>query len=201
MNFELLPVDETLEILKAQANPKKAFIEIIAECNIKLPSKIWNEYSSLNISVDINEAIDWLQSCINKYPKTTGVYLGLDTLNMDNGKGQNVEIGLSTSCNPKEFSDEWAYDCEVYGDSHLIKGLSDVSDSFENEDKWTSDELRFAEYMIFLAYSGIVFREALKELKLDNDLLSIWGFHDGDMFLLSQCLSGKFTLITDKDFE
>jgi len=199
MNFELLPIDETMQILRTESDSKIAFQRIIGYANKNLPSQIWKEYEKLNIERDIEEASIWLQKSIAEFPDSKGIYLGLDTLNMDEGNGTNVEIGLSKSCNPVEFSDDWTYDCEDYGESHLIKGLSEVADTFTNSEKWTYDETSFAEYIVFLAYSGIVLRGALNKLETKNDFIAIWGFHDGDMFFLMQKAQGIKSIVTEID--
>jgi len=198
MNFDLIPIDETLHILRVETDPKIVFEKIIDCCNNNLPSEIWKEYESLNLKRDIQDATIWIQNTLTKHPDTTGYYLGLDTLNMDNGKGTNLEIGLSNSCNPLDISDAWAYQCENYGKPHLIKGLSEVSDTFTNTKKWSDEEISFTEYIVFLGYSGVVLKEALNKLKTENDFLSIWGFHDGDMFFLTQKINGVRSIVTEK---
>lgn len=196
MDFNLLPFDKLLSELENQKDPDKAFSNIVGFGNDALPSKIWETFKDVKLEKDIQEATNWIQSTIDEFPEAKGIYLGLDTLNMDNGKGTNVEIGLSDDCDPHVFSDEWTYECENYGDSHLIGSLYSVSDSFSNEKKWSNDETSFAEYLIFLGYSGVVLREALLKVKIKNDFISIWGFHDGDMFYLVNKIGEKRNIIT-----
>jgi len=195
MNFELLPIDETIAVLRTEMNPVLAFRQIVNYGEQRLPSKIWDEYKNLDIERDIKLATEWMVSSISEFPNSTGIYLGLDTLNMDDGNGTNVEIGFSEDCDPSILNDEWTYDIENYGEGHLIEGLNEVSDTFINEDKWTDDERSFTEYLIFLGYSGVVLREALKKANINHDYLSNWGFHDGDMFFLIQ-KKGGLTIIT-----
>ena len=199
MNWKDLPIDETRREIRVGVNPTKSFIKIVDYGRQKLQSKIWSEFENMNIERDIKAAEIWLNQTFKKFPGFSGIYLGLDTLNMENGKGTNVEIGLSKSCNPSIFSDEWAYECENYGESHLIKGLYEVSDCFNNENQWTTDEQNFTEYLIFLGYSGLVLKEALTNLKIENDFLSLWGFHDGDMFFLTQKIGNKNSIVTEID--
>ena len=199
MNFELLPIDETMQILRTESDSRIAFQKIIDQANKSLPSEIWKEYEKLNIERDIEDATNWLQKSLNEFPESKGIYLGLDTLNMDEGDGTNLEIGLSSSCNPNDFSDDWAYECEDYGESHLIKGLFEVADTFSDSEKWTNDETSFSEYIVFLAYSGVVLKSALDKLETKNDFLSIWGFHDGDMFFLMQKVNGIKFIVTEID--
>jgi hypothetical protein len=74
-------------------------------------------------------------------------------------------------------------------------------DTFVNEEKWTSYERSFAEYLIFSGYSGIVFREVLLMVEIKNDFLSIWGFHDGDSFFLVAQLLGKRKIMLEAVFK
>lgn len=199
MNFKLLPIDETMQILRIESDSKIAFHKILEQANKNLPSEIWKEYEKLNIERDIEDAVIWLKKILIQFPDSKGIYLGLDTLNMDEGNGTNVEIGLSKSCNPNEFSGDWTYDCEDHGEPHLIKGLYEVADTFGSSERWTNDEVSFAEYLVFLGYSGVVLKGALSKLEINNDFLSIWGFHDGDMYFLMQKANGIESIVTEID--
>jgi hypothetical protein len=161
--------------------------------NLFLPSKIWQEFSQMPFNEDIAKSVSWIKATLNEYPGAKGIYLGLDTLNMNGGDGENIEIGLNTKCDPKVLDNEFSFDCDHYGQRHLIRGLFEVSENFDSE-KWNREESRQAEYFIFLCYSGLVLREALIQANIQNDFISLWGFHDGDMFFLMQKI-GDSTLI------
>ena len=199
MNWEELPINEIRRELRIEENPKKAFHNIINFGRQKLQSNIWNEFENMNIERDIQDIQFWLKPNLYEFPDFSGIYFGLDTLNMEGGNGTNLEIGLSNSCDPKIFNDEWAFQCEKYGESHLIKGLFEVSDCFDNGEKWSNDERNFTEYIIFLSYSGVILREALNNIKIENDYISLWGFHDGDMFFLTQKINGINSIVTEID--
>lgn len=196
MDFEKLPIDETMLVLINERQPEKTFNKILDYCNERLPSMIWQEYAQMNLARDIENATNWLQTWIDTFPGATGIYLGLDTLNMDEGDGTNIEIGLSETCNPGSINSEWIYDCENYGEGHLIRSLFEVKQSF-NDEKWTDEERSFAEYMIFLGFSGVVLREALSKIKTSNNFSSVWGFHDGDMFPLINKIGDTITVVTN----
>ena len=198
--MEDLPIDKFLSIISHEPDPNIAFQKIINLSKETLPSGIWDSFFVMNINADIIPAKEWIQKALTNFPETTGIYLGLDTLNMENGLGSNSEIGLSSNCNPEELSSDWTYECDHYAENHLIKGLSDISNVFQKEEQYTSDERSFAEYLVFLGYSGIVFREALLKVKYKNDFLAIWGFHDGDMFYLANQLSGKKKIVASEEF-
>jgi hypothetical protein len=147
--------------------------------------------------IDISAATEWIKKCLKNVPEVRGIYLGLDTLNMEYGKGSNVEIGMNSKCDPTKISIDWAFDCDTYGDRHLIKGLYSFFANFTGPD----DENKYlAEYVIFLGYSGIVLREALLKASIPSDFISCWGFHDGDLLLLMNSIGGKVTFLANKEF-
>jgi hypothetical protein len=197
MDFTL--IDDIINAIQNIPDAKAALESIIHSANKKLPSKIWANFNSLTIQTDTAGAEKWIQSNINQYPGTKGIYLGLDTLNMDNGKGTNIEIGLSAECDPRIFSTDWSYECDYYGKGHLINGLFLMSDSFSQSEKWSYEERSTAKYVIFLGYSGIILREALQKIDIENDFLSVWGFHDGDMFFLINKRGNTRTCIANID--
>lgn len=181
-----LPVDEILTEIRIEKDPRKAMRHIVESGRNLLASEIWDAFEEMDMERDIRAAQHWLEDNLDQLPDFTGIYFGLDTLNMDEGDGSNLEIGLSHSCDPGVLSDEWVYECEYYGESHLIKGLFEVSDCFSNEEKWGDEVVNFAEYTIFLGYSGLILRETLNRLEIKNNFISVWGFHDGDTFFLMQ---------------
>jgi hypothetical protein len=198
MDWEKLPVDQILLEITNQSNAVLAFENIIGFGKEAISSKIWDTFSKMDVKNDIEESTKWIKRSLNKFPDSKGIYLGLDTLNMNGGKGSNVEIGLSSTCDPEIISDDWIFKCDNYGSKHLIKGLYLVSDSFTNIELSSSGESSFAEYVVFLGYSGLVLRDALLNVETENDFISIWGFHDGDMFYLVQKINNKVSVIANK---
>jgi hypothetical protein len=179
-------IDTILNEVQMTSPPQKGFQNILDFAQKEFASAIWDTFRNMNFERDIQEAITWLKTSFQLSDKFTGIYLGLDTLNMNEGTGYNIEIGLSSICNPAILEDSWLYECEVYGENHLIRSLYEVEDSFSNEEKWNNKERSKAEYTIFLAYSGLVLREALQNTEIKQDFLAMWGFHDGDIFYLMQ---------------
>lgn len=196
MNLEKT-IKSTLDTLKNEDNPSEAFGKLIQEGKKELDSDIWDALPKVDIDKDISEAKNWLLSELSNYPGTKGLYFGLDTLNMDEGRGHNVEIGFSKSCNPAVLNDEWTYECDKYGESHLIKGLFDMWKVFYNKEKWSAKEVNFVEYVVFLGYSGIVLKQALTQIDSLGDYLSMWGFHDGDMGYLIQSVGGNKKVLAE----
>lgn len=184
-------IDLILKEVERTSPPQKGFQNILDFAQKELPSAIWDTFRNTNFERDIQEAITWLKTCIQLSDNFTGIYFGLDTLNMNEGTGENVEIGLSSICNPAILEDSWLYESKVRGKSHLIRSLYEVEDSFSNEEKWNNTERHEAEYAIFLGYSGFILREALQNIDVKQDFLSMWGFHDGDIFYLMQQNNGQ----------
>lgn len=195
MNFKLIPLKEIRKEITLQPDPALAFKNILAAAKKNCPRLAWGQFSDKYLKKDITAATNWIQQTLDKKPKAKGIYLGLDTLNMNKGKGSNVEIGLNTKCDPAILSDEWIFDCDHYGESHLIKGLYLFFKNFIGPDKDNKD---LAEYTIFLAYSGLVLREALLQVETKRDLIACWGFHDGDIFLLMNRIGQKNTVLANK---
>lgn len=195
MDFELIPFDEIRNEIALQANPKLAFNDILQATKKNCPALDWDQFSVNYMDEDINEAVEWIKKALKKRPQAKGIYLGLDTLNMKDGRGSNVEIGMNANCDPAEISTDYAFHCDTYGDRHLIKGLYTFFANFVGPD---DDSSALAEYVIFLGYSGVVLREALLKADIKSDFISCWGFHDGDLFLLMNSIAQKITFLANK---
>jgi len=197
MHFELIPFEEIRNEITLQANPELAFKNILRASKKNCPTLDWDQFSANYMDIDISAASKWIIKSLKNAPEVSGIYLGLDTLNMEDGKGSNVEIGMNSSCDPTKISIDWAFDCDTYGDRHLIKGLYSFFANFTGSD----DENKYlAEYIIFLAYSGLVLREALLKANNQRDFISCWGFHDGDLFLLMNSIGGKVAFLANSVF-
>lgn len=198
-----LPVEELLEIVRAGINPEKTWRSILALCNGSAPSSLWDLLPALDINADIERAARWIQVELdNKLSACTGIYLGLDTLNMRAGDGKNVETGGSALCEPSEDSSDWLSSDLAYGADHILLGLFHLRAKYSEEEWRVGDKsvaagslFGFADYMLFLGYSGVVLGHACKLIKSNRARLFVWGFHDGDMFLLGRSSGNEFTLL------
>jgi hypothetical protein len=198
-----LPVKELLEIVRAGVNPEKTWRSILALCKDSAPSGLWDLLPAVDFNADIERAARWIQVELdNKLSACTGIYLGLDTLNMRGGDGKNVEIGGSTLCEPSEDSSDWLSSDLAYGAEHLLRGLFHLRAKY-SEKEWrvgdksvaTGSLFGFADYLLVLGYSGVVLGHACKLIKSNRARLFVWGFHDGDIFLLGRGSGNKFTLL------
>ncbi|MDG3006514.1 hypothetical protein [Paludisphaera mucosa] len=105
-------------------------------------------------------------------------------MDTSDGRGGNVEIAATSNCDAEGFDLNWTMGCEWYGEPHLIRGLHEMKAIYERPIWRRLSE--FAEYSLFLGYSGIVLAEAFEGMGLESEIRMAWGFHDGDLFLLGR---------------
>jgi hypothetical protein len=180
-------IDRVTDIVKTTEDSAAGWTRLLHVCKAERPSELWDALPSPDVKSDVHAATAWLTSQLHhrEAPKPfRGVYLGLDTLNMDDGAGHNLELGATASCDPFGSNHEWVWSCEWYGDRHLIRGLLILKEEYERE-RWT-EEYDFADYALFLGYSGLVLGGALAAIAVREPLLATWGFHDGDLFVLGR---------------
>lgn len=179
-------IDATLSILRGDGAPAAKWQAMIEEWSRFRPSPVWSDLAP-TIDADVDAAAEWLRAHLVESP-SKGVYLGLDTLNMDGGAGSNVEIGGTMDCDPNAASIDWAWECEWSGEPHLIGGLVAMKERYEDSE--VSSE---ADYLVFLGYSGLVLGAAAARLRPDEPVLFVWGFHDGDLFKLGRASRDGWT--------
>ena len=186
-------IDRSLAIIRDQSNPQRAWDEVISFCNSSIASSLWASLPRPDLVKDTQEAALWLSRQAFPSADTTGIYLGLDTLNMREGNGMNVGIGVTSKCDVAKEETEWAYNDLNYGTDHLIYGLHPLHKVY-SKPEW-QDLFSFADYILFLTYSGIVLGQALSQLQTKQSFLAVWGFHDGDLFVLGRKTPERFELI------
>ncbi len=186
-------VPAILKLVRTGGDPKRSLEQLLDLCAEARPSSAWNTMKGIDVERDVGESRDWLKRELARRASTTGVYLGLDTLNMDDGAGHNVEIGGSAKADPEALDTEWAFENSWFGERHLIRGLLEMHGVYSS----IRDLFSFADYALFLGYSGIVLAAAAE--RLDRKLRSggmgrlyIWGFHDGDLFPLCSSVGDHF---------
>jgi len=190
-----MPIDELLTILRKKADPKAAWGQTLDLLRGSIPSNLWDALPSMEIQRDAEAAAAWLRAALKEASGPIGVYLGLDTLNMDAGAGYNVEVGWKAGFNVEDDGTEWIYSGLEYGPRHLIEGLSDLH-AIYSRPEW-EELFSSADYLLFLAYSGVVLRAAICLAPLPRPLLATWGFHDGDMFVLGMSTDEGFTTVAE----
>lgn len=117
-----IPFADILAIVRKWHEPTAAFEALREIGEARLQSPVWRTIDVPDIESDIEDAGEWLRATVSPY-RPTCVYFGLDTLNEDDGAGKNVEIGMTIKADPAPLAMEWAWNCEKYGDDHLIRGM------------------------------------------------------------------------------
>jgi hypothetical protein len=105
-------------------------------------------------------------------------------MDMCDDRGSNVEIAATSRCNPETLDMDWAWGCEWYGEPHLIRSLYKMKAVYK-QPTWRR-LWEFADYTLFLGYSGIILAEAFERLGFRSNILIVWGLHDGDLFFLGR---------------
>ena len=189
-----MPIHELLAILREESDAEVAWRRTLSLLRSSTPSDLWDALPPMDIQRDIEAAAAWLCVALDAVPSApVGLYLGLDTLNMDAGNGYNVEIGWKAPLSVEDGGADWIYNGLDYGPSHLIKGLWELHASYSRPE-WTA-LFSSADYILFLSYSGIVLRAAICSTLLPRPLLACWGFHDGDMLQLGRLTDQGFTTV------
>jgi len=185
--------DDLLLILRKYPDARKCWQAILRLCQKSAPDVPWRDLPLPDMERDIVAASHWLSAQIAALPDATGIYLGLDTLNMDNGHGTNLDFGGTAACDVSQDQVEWVYGQLKFGEKHLIRGLYELQQVY-SQPRWKS-VFSFADYMLFLGYSGIILGHAFNRLSTVRCLLPAWGFQDGDLFVLGRKTPDKFDFI------
>lgn len=141
-----------------------------------------------------------LERCVPR--ETTGFYMGIDGLNMPDGKG--IELGCSTSWKRGDKSIDYIYQCETYCDDLPLKSLAQYYTWFYRKNKGLeafnkagTDSL-MVEYPVCLGASALVIAHALNEIPSEKlcgtveERCFAFGFHDGDMMRLGRATKHGF---------
>ncbi len=184
-----------LAIVRENPEPVSQWSRMLEVFRSEVPAAPWARMPVPAIGKDVDEAAAWLAAELKAQPAAKGIYLGLDTLNMEGGRGKNVEFGGTAECDPTDDDESWLEDDLDHGDEHLIRGLVEMHAGYSSPEwePWSE----FCDYAVFLGYSGIVLGAAMARASGARDLLVAWGFHDGDLFLLGRSLGGKWSPVED----
>ncbi|MFL6629075.1 MAG: hypothetical protein ACJ8G1_21715 [Vitreoscilla sp.] len=188
-----MPIDEMFRILRQVADAKAAWASQLKLLQRRFPSDLWSNLVEADIRRDSDAAAAWLEASLERAQAPVGVYLGLDTLNMDGGSGHNLEIGWTSNANVDGDDIGWVYEGLEYGPRHLLDGLVGMHSTYSLP-QW-EQQFSNADYMIFLGYSALILREALQKAAAPAPALIAWGFRDGDIFLLGRKDATTFTFI------
>jgi hypothetical protein len=179
-----VPFDDILAIVRKPDDLKTAFESLREIGRSRLPSEVWDTIRTPQVDADVWAAGAWLKESILEF-RPSGVYLGLDTLNENQGLGKNVEIGMTHEADPQKLEMEWAFRLPQRGQNHLIEGLYKAHRAYKKVGLEYPSSL-LADYLFFFGYGGVVLASALERAKVEWDCLLIWGFHDGDLAYLAR---------------
>lgn len=188
-------IDRILDLVRTMKTPQVSWKLLLELCAAAHPSDTSAKLPTPDFSRDVKMTSEWFSEELSANGEgRPGIYLGLDTLNMeDRGpryvKPKNIEIGFSSAGAPAKLDLEYIYKCDNYGSDHLIESLRDLKRVYHQAD--ISSE---ADYELFLGYSGVVLLAAIEQLHT-RDFIATWGFHDGDMFLLCRRYGGRYERI------
>jgi hypothetical protein len=182
MDFENVPHEELMHALATMSDPLSALTGVLQLAYERYPlpvlKRAWPELAS-----DIQQARSRIRQGLADHPRANGIYLGLDTLTMQDGQGTNIEMGFSDAADMSGSPTDWTYGDLDPGAPWLMQGIFKASteyDQLQADDRW------FAEYVIFLSYSGVVLGAALQQELTTRPSLVIWGFRDADLFKLAR---------------
>src|SRR5690349_15660489 len=120
------PIDAILRVVRTAPDAAAGWSRLRALCRRHWPSPLWSRLRGIDPTNDAAAAATWLRAQLaaaGRRQDVRGVYLGLDTLNMEGPEGANVEIGVTGASRPDSLDIEWVYELPWYGASHLIAGL------------------------------------------------------------------------------
>lgn len=191
--MEEIPFDEIFQIIKSTSDIESSWVDLLALCNKVQPNDLWSSLNKVNPKKDLKIAEKNFRQFIDGieiYSGPMGIYLGLDTLNMSGFSGFNVEVGFNKNANLMDKELAWVWECERNYYRFLIPGLKYMSKEYDK--KKYSDINFFAEYVLFLGYSGLIFTHMLMNSTLESDWAAAWGYHDGDIGILCKDTGSGF---------
>ena len=179
------PIDQVLDLVRETTSFDASWQKVLTLCRKCKKSYIWERLPHPNFEADVEHARSWLKAEMPVARPAYGIYLGLDTLNMERSH-QNLEIAFSSNVDPAKPSMKFLSSLKDYGEKHLIRSLLPMKRVYENSEVHSN-----ADYTLFLGYSGLVLLAAFERSEISKDLLVVWGFHDGDLFFLLRQVNGK----------
>ncbi|MEN9360033.1 MAG: hypothetical protein RL095_1568 [Verrucomicrobiota bacterium] len=158
-----------LSEIKDFTDPHVAWQNTLDYCNREKPSDKWAKLPKPNIEKDVEDLLASLNDFHAKIKdlKIQQLFFDVDTLNKP-----YTSLRASTDLNYSYASSK----------DHSIRSLIRLINSYN---KWKEPDTAdsFTDYVLPLAYSGIIFVEALKRSHPFNMRID-WGFSEGDIFIL-----------------
>ncbi len=191
-----IPFADILRCVHVDQDPSIAFTSLVCVGRSVYKSAVWDSVPKIDISADILSAQQWLKK-ETADSSITGIYLGLDTLNENDGAGENIEIGFTHHADPASSDIEWTYKLPKYRSGHLICGVYELHAWYESELDQNDELQLLLDYIFFLGYSGVILGAAIQKERLQNHCMFVWGFHDGDLGPLCRWSPTAFERLAD----
>lgn len=185
-------IDQTLALVRGHTDSSSYWTQLVDICRRIHPGCPWADLPMPDVQSDLHSTWQWLHQEVAEQPDGIGLYLGLDTLNMRDGNGMNIDFGTTSQCDPASDSPDWVWNVTIsYGSHHLMRGLVGPQSTYSRP-AWR-DAFTLCEYVFSLGYSGMILTQVFESFTLPRTLMPVWGFHDGDMFTLGRYHNGTFT--------
>ncbi|MEM8737805.1 MAG: hypothetical protein AAGG38_04915 [Planctomycetota bacterium] len=175
--------------VRPELPPADAYSRLVAYGRSHYPSAIWGNLPPIDVAADVVDAERWLRSEIAD-PRVTGVYLGFDTLNEEDGDGHNVEVGFTSDADPKSTDLGWIRKLS-YGRKHLIRGIYELHSEYKVDfDELEGDDVELEQLedltieldlLFYEMYGAIILMAAIQSVAPQESALFVWGMHDGDV--------------------
>lgn len=187
------------DALRKRRDLRQSMDLLLTFCESEAPddTALWTDLRTRDYEADAQQIQRSLQKSLRKSPiptDYTGLYFGLDGLNMPRGKG--IEFGCSKAFD--EAQDDggvtWAYKGDFYPfkiPSPLLSGLYDG----------VVEMASLADFAICISYTGLAIRDALDALPLHLTLgdakarAVCFGPNDGDLFRLGTLRAGGLDVL------
>ena len=104
------PTDSILKVVRTAPDATAGWKRLRSLCRRHWPSPLWSNFRGVRPAEDAAAAATWLRAQLGaagRQQTVRGVYLGLDTLNMEGPHGANVEIGASDASQPDSLDIDW----------------------------------------------------------------------------------------------
>jgi hypothetical protein len=188
-------IDFTCEVVRECDTVAEGMPRLLAKLKAALPKErdAHVKLSAIDWASDAEQMAahlrDTLAACPEFGTSFTGMYFGLDGLNMPIGKG--VEWGMSTAHEVGKDEIEYIYRCDTYLDDLPSPALAE---SYTPYGEYETE----VEYLIQFGYLALALKQAFssmpRKIALNGarERAIACGFHDGDMMLLGFVTPGGF---------
>ena len=182
IDFDLV-WNSILEIIKRNITFVEGNNRIIDICKNSYIHEDWNDIQNIDYSKIPSDFIqcvlpdlDYIQNNIN------GLYFGITTVQLDNGKlSFAIEIGGTSKYDPNDTEYDWVYELNWYSNNYLFSNaLSEVYEIANRENGLGNN----AEWPLGLSISIVGINEMIRKIEgtVKNKVIGVVaGFHDGDM--------------------